>query len=78
MPSYQLRIKCEVNVGASLDEQSADISKVKAIVSAVKTQKFTAQALEALATASGIHIEAKMIGRPAKVLPIVPPPTDPT
>jgi hypothetical protein len=76
MPSYQLRIKCEVNVGSSLDEQSADISKVKSIVSAMKTQRFSAEALAALSTASGIHIEAKMIGRPAKV--IVPPPTDPT
>jgi len=78
MPAYQLRIKCEVNVGSSLDEQEVDISKVKAVVSAMKTQKFSPEALAALATASGIHIEAKMIGRPAKVLPIVPPPSDPT
>lgn len=78
MPAYQLRIKCEVNVGSSLDEQQADLSKVKAIVSAAKTQQFSPEALSALANASGIHIEAKMIGRPAKVIVPPPPPTDPT
>jgi hypothetical protein len=76
MPAYQLRIKCEINVGRSLDQQEADISKVKAIVNAVKAQTFTAESLAALATASGIEIDAKMLGRPAKV--IIPPPSDPT
>jgi|DEB19_MinimDraft_3_1074340.scaffolds.fasta_scaffold64237_2 hypothetical protein len=66
MPAFQIKLKCEVNVGADLESQLADMSKVKALVDAVKSQSLSPEALAVLTSASNLQIETKMLGRAAK------------
>ena len=66
MPAFQIKLKCEVNVGADLDSQMADMSKVKALVDAVKSQTLSPEALAVLTSASNLQIETRMLGRAAK------------
>lgn len=67
MPAYIFKLSGEINVAKTLDEQAADIAKVKALADAVKSQTLSPDALTALCTASNISIDLKMVGRSAKV-----------
>jgi hypothetical protein len=66
MPAYIFRLSGEINVAKTLDEQAADIAKVKALVDAVKVQAFSPDALTALVSATNLSIDVKMVGRSAK------------
>ncbi len=67
MPAIQIKLKCEINVGADLEAQLADMAKVKALVDAAKNQALSADAVAVLTSASNLQIETKMLGRAAKV-----------
>lgn len=67
MPAYLFKLTGEINVAKTLDEQSADIAKVKALVDAAKNQVLTPDAISAIATASNLNCEVKMVGRAARV-----------
>jgi hypothetical protein len=69
MPAFILKIRCEVNVGTTLDEQQSDIAKIKNFVDAVKNQTLTPDTLEVLTHASNLSVETKMVGRAAKLAP---------
>ena len=67
MPAYIFKLSGEINVAKTLDEQAADIAKVKALADAVKSQTLSPDALTALCTASNISIDLKMVSRSPKV-----------
>lgn len=67
MPAIQIKLKCEINVGADLETQIADMAKVKVLVDAAKNQALSADAVAVLTSASNLQIETKMLGRAAKV-----------
>lgn len=67
MPAYIFKLSGEINVAKTLDEQAADIAKVKALVDAVKSQTLGSDAVSAIASATNLNIDVKMVGRSAKV-----------
>lgn len=67
MPAYMFKLSGEIAVGKTLDEQSIDIAKVKALVAAVDSQSLTPDAIDALTAATNLHVQVKMVSRTAKV-----------
>lgn len=76
MPAYQFKLSGEINVAKTLEEQAADVAKVKAFADAVKNQSLDEAALAALTAATNLRLDIKMVGRAAKIAGS--PPTDPT
>jgi hypothetical protein len=67
MPAYQFKLSGEIDISKNLDEQHACLSRVKHLVESVQSQSLSEQSLQALASATNLRIDVKMVSRPAKV-----------
>lgn len=67
MPAYQFKLSGEIDISKNLNEQHACLNKVKGLVDSVNAQALSVESLQALAGASNLRIDVKMVSRPAKV-----------